>query len=111
MDISTQSQEGKLIIRPREERLDAHTSKDLKEFILQSLEDGHHRVVVNLSDVRFIDSQGLNALWHGHQKAELQADRFVLACLHDQVRQMFEMTGLSRMFEIYETVEEALAAL
>ena len=62
MQLETQTQNDRAVIIVKEERLDAHNSSELKERILRTLEEGGRRLVVDLADVKFIDSSGLGAL-------------------------------------------------
>jgi anti-sigma B factor antagonist len=66
---------------------------------------------VDLSDVRFIDSSGLGALVSGFKNAVTYKGSLALAGFQDQVRSMFELTRLNRVFDIYVSEQEALAIL
>lgn len=93
----------------QEERLDAHNSGDLRDRILKLLENGDQNLVVDLSEVRFIDSSGLGALLSGYKNATLRSGTFVLSGLQPRVQSMFELTRLHRVFEIFPTIEAALS--
>lgn len=109
MQVVTENRDGRTILRLKEERLDAHNSGDLRDRILKQLESGDTRLVVDLSDVRFIDSSGLGALLSGYKNATLRSGTFVLASLQPRVQSMFELTRLHRVFDIFPNVEEALS--
>ncbi len=108
MQIETSKQENWVILNIKEARLDAHNSSDLKDSILKHLESGENHLVVDLSEVRFIDSSGLGALLSGYKNANLHQGSMVLAGLQPRVNSMFELTRLNRVFEIYRDVDEAL---
>jgi anti-sigma B factor antagonist len=108
MNILTEKYDGKTILSLKEERLDAHNSAELKDRILKVLEDGSHHLIMNLTEVRFIDSSGLGALLSGYKNAALRSSSFVLAGLQPRVQSMFELTRLHRVFEIYASLQEAL---
>jgi anti-sigma B factor antagonist len=93
-----------------EERVDAHNSAQLKEALLHQLEQGNTQLIVQLTNVRFIDSSGLGALLSGHKNAAAKAGKLLLVQLQPQVLAMFELTRLNRVFEIYADVNEALVA-
>ncbi|PLX97264.1 MAG: anti-anti-sigma factor [Desulfuromonas sp.] len=97
-------------ISVQEERMDAHNSGDLKEQMLQLFDEGKINLIVDLSAVRFIDSSGLGALVSGFKNASAREGNLKLCCLQPQVRSMFELTRLHRVFEIYATEEEALGS-
>jgi anti-sigma B factor antagonist len=106
MNISTENRNGRTILGLKEERLDAHNSGELKDYILKLLEDGHTRLVIDLSGVRFIDSSGLGALLSGYKNATLRSGSFILAGLQPRVQSMFELTRLHRVFDIYPSLGE-----
>ena len=90
-----------------EERIDAHNSGELKEYILHMIERGEVNIIVQLESVRFIDSSGLGALLSGYKNAAVKSGKLALACCRPQVLSMFELTRLNRVFEIYTDVNEA----
>lgn len=103
------TEQGEIIkIEIQEERMDAHNSGDLKEQMLQLFDDGKCNLVIDLSEVRFVDSSGLGALVSGFKNASAREGSLKLCCLQPQVRSMFELTRLHRVFEIYATIDEAL---
>lgn len=108
MNILTERHEGKTILSLKEDRLDAHNSAELKDRILKVLEEGSHYLVIDLAEVRFIDSSGLGALLSGFKNAGLRSSSFVLAGLQPRVQSMFELTRLHRVFEIYVSLQDAL---
>lgn len=109
MNISTESRDGWTLLSLKEERLDALNSGELRDRILGLLEAGGQRLVVDLSGVSFIDSSGLGALLSGYKNANLRSGEFILAGLQPRVQSMFELTRLHRVFDIFPTVEDALA--
>lgn len=94
----------------KEERLDAHNSDHLKQELARLFEEGKTRIVVDLKEVRFIDSSGLGALVSGFKNASSRQAGLKLSSLQNQVKSMFELTRLQRVFDIYPTVDEAIEA-
>jgi anti-sigma B factor antagonist len=99
-----------VIIEVKEERLDAHNSGELKTQMLGLFEEGKHNLVVDLQEVRFVDSSGLGALVSGFKNASARNGNLKLCSLQPQVKSMFELTRLHRVFEIFPGVQEALAS-
>jgi anti-sigma B factor antagonist len=93
------------------ERVDAHNSDQLKEALRDIFAAGVGQVVVDLQQVRFMDSSGLGALVSGYKNAATHRGRLVLAGLQEQVASMFELTRLSRVFDIFPVTDDALANL
>ena len=111
MKIEVTAGNGVSILRYKSERLDAHNSEVLKLKIKELFEGGAKNVLVDLAEVRFIDSSGLGALVSGFKNAVAYKGALALSGFQDQVRSMFELTRLNRVFDIYVSEEEALAAL
>lgn len=108
MQLKIKEQEDIVIITVEEERMDAHNSGNLKERMLQLFDEGKYQLVIDLTAVRFIDSSGLGALVSGFKNASARDGSLKLCCLQPQVRSMFELTRLHRVFEIFTTLQEAL---
>ncbi len=109
MNITLVNKDGSTLLKFHEERLDAHNSKELKDYLSERLENGEKELILDLSEVRFVDSSGLGALLSGHKNAGLREGRFALTGVQSRVQSMFELTRLTRVFEIYPGVEDALA--
>jgi anti-sigma B factor antagonist len=71
--------------------------------------DGATLVVVDLTETTFIDSTGLGVLIRGVERAQTEGGRLTVVCTDPNMRKVFEVTGLNRVFPIYSTREEALA--
>jgi len=108
MNISTEAINKTIVIRIGEDRLDAHNSGELKVMMQQLFEGGNLTLLVDLKNVRFIDSSGLGALVSGFKNATVKQGVLKLSSLQPQVKSMFELTRLHRVFEIFPTEADAL---
>ena len=108
MQLNITEQDDIVTIAIEEERMDAHNSGDLKEQMLQLFDEGKCNLVIDLGKVRFIDSSGLGALVSGFKNASAREGSLKLCCLQPQVRSMFELTRLHRVFEIFGSSDETL---
>jgi anti-sigma B factor antagonist len=99
-----------ILIEVKEERLDAHNSSELKGQMLNLFEEGKNNLIVDLQEVRFVDSSGLGALVSGFKNASARNGNLKLCGLQPQVKSMFELTRLHRVFEIFPGVSEAIAS-
>jgi anti-sigma B factor antagonist len=95
------------ILHVNEKRIDAHNSPALKDQILELIEGGNKRIVVDMSAVRFVDSSGLGVLLSGYRNTASCQGELVLSGLQPQVKSMFELTRLHRVFKIYPSIDEA----
>lgn len=109
MKMKTESLEGRTVLTVLEERLDASNSAELRDAILRQLEPEGRQLVLDLSQVSFIDSSGLGALLSGFKTANLRSGTLVLAGLQPRVQSMFELTRLHRVFEIFPSTAAALS--
>ena len=108
MNLQSENRNGTIIIEVKEERLDAHNSGDLKVEMQRLFDEGNKNLLIDLKEVRFIDSSGLGALVSGFKNAISHQGSLKLATLQPQVKSMFELTRLHRVFEIFSTTAEAL---
>ncbi len=109
MNLKHDKTNGFSILTVLEERIDAHNSGELKDYLLQMIEKGENRIIVQLDQVRFIDSSGLGALLSGNKHIALKSGKFSLAGIQKQVLTVFELTRLNRVFEIYADLDEAFS--
>ncbi len=95
-----------ILLTPEEERIDAHNSTEFKEYILDLIKKSEINLIIQLDQVRFIDSSGLGALLAGFKNAQRKAGKLLLVNIQPQVLSMFELTRLNRVFEIYADLDE-----
>ena len=107
MNLNQEKINGYSALTIQDERIDAHNSGDLKGILLQLIEAGEDRIIVDLRHVRFIDSSGLGALLSGNKHIIAKAGKFALTNIQKQVLSMFELTRLNRVFDIYADIDEA----
>ena len=104
-------QEGKgAIVIVQSENLDAGNVKAFKDRLLPVLED-HQNVLIDMSKLSFIDSSGLGALLSCLRTMNGKKGQLKLFAMTKPVQALFELVRMHRIFSIYNTREEALAAL
>ena len=108
MNLKTEASGNVMVIFVREERLDAHNSDELKKEMNRLFDSGTTDILLDLKEVRFIDSSGLGVLVSGFKNASTRQGSLKLCGLQAQVKSMFELTRLHRVFDIFQTVDEAL---
>ncbi len=84
------------------------TSGRFKEKVRMDIADGNQKLVIDLGQVDFVDSSGLGALISALKVLRAADGDLKLANLTEQVRSVLEITRLLRVFDAYETAEEAL---
>ena len=89
--------------------IDMKTSPEVRAAILDLYEKrGQERVVLDLQGVKYIDSSGVAILVEGLQEAKKRKARFILTGLNEAPRHVLDLTRLTSVFEITQTVDEAL---
>lgn len=100
--------EGIAVLYIREDRLDANNSEELKLELRRLCDSGTKDLVIDLKEIHFIDSSGLGVLVSGYKNASVLHGSLKLSNLQSQVKSMFELTRLHRVFDIFSTVDDAL---
>ena len=70
--------------------------------------DGHTRIVLDLSDIWALSSLALGILANFQQRVQARGGRVKLCGLNANVKQLFRLTKLEQIFDIHETDQEAL---
>jgi anti-sigma B factor antagonist len=89
--------------------LDIHTTRPIRQVLLDAANGATGIVVVDLSEVEFMDSTALATLLEARGRLR-SGDSFRLAAPGLEARRALEVSGLDRHFRVFETVEDALAA-
>lgn len=106
MKVATRQQSGNTIVDVSGD-IDMGTSPGLRKLLLESLSKTP-RLVVNFSNVRYIDSSGIASLVEVLMKARNSQKRLILYGLNKTVQEVLQLTRLTSVFEIRKTEEEAL---
>ncbi len=96
-------------VLPLKGEIDLHVSPSVTASLNQMIAKKPERLVVDLSEVTYIDSAGLAALIEAMQKVEGYGGKFLLAGLQETVRSIFEISRLDQVFQIFPDADAALA--
>ena len=88
--------------------VDLYSSPGLRETLLKELQSGVPSVLVNMSDVSYIDSSGIATLVEGLQLSRQTQTHFGLYGLRHNARSVLELARLNKVFAIFENEQEAL---
>lgn len=106
MKISVEQAEGYGVLRP-EGRLNMVAAPRLRATIDRMLKDGSTRLVLDLTDVGFMDSSGLGAIITGLKRARQVGGDLRLAAAGEQVQTVMRLTNLDRVLRPHATVQDA----
>lgn len=90
-------------------RLDLTSSSELKEKVKEYLDQGKVNIILDLAQVDFINSSGLGILVSTLKEVRTVKGRIALCSLAPYVQEIFEITQLSHIFDIYPGEEEAFS--
>ena len=88
---------------------DLHSAPELRERIRGAIEEGANTIVIDLSATTLIDSTSLGVLLGGMKRLREQDGHIRLVVPRPEVRRVFEITMLDRIFSLHDTQEDALA--
>lgn len=97
------------VLTPLVDRIDAASAIQFKDAVRAATVEGPDRVVLNLGNVRFVDSSGLGAIVSS-MKHLGQGRKMDLAALNPDVDKVFRLTRMDTVFDIYADLEAATAA-
>ena len=98
-DVSLIEVEGQLIVGNRQE---------LKQQVLEQLEGGDQKFVIDFANTGYIDSSGLGVLVSLSKKIREQGGELRLSSLNEDLRTLFELTKLDTLFRITDDKAKAL---
>jgi anti-sigma B factor antagonist len=90
--------------------VDLHSAPELRDRLNALIGDGAERVVVDLSEATFLDSMALGVLLGAKREVADRDGMLELVVATDDIRRIFEITMLERIFRIHPTRAEALGA-
>jgi anti-sigma B factor antagonist len=99
-----------LIMKPLGRRIDAATAAAFKGEMVDRINSGRQRIVLDLSEVDFIDSSGLGAMVSS-LKAIGDGGDLVLCGVRETVMSLFRLTRMNRVFSMFGDREEAVRSL
>ena len=91
-------------------RLDSNTASDLEAVLPPSISECS-AMIVDLADVSYVSSAGLRVLLKGAKIAKSSGNKLVLSGLDPSVREVFDISGFSAIFNIEPDVGAALASV
>lgn len=104
----TELRDGDVTVLTLEGRLDASTAPVFKNRVRELSEAGRVRYVTDLANVHFLDSSGLGVLVSALRQVGQKGGDVKIAALRPEMKSLFALTRLNKVFEIHETVQSAL---
>jgi anti-sigma B factor antagonist len=90
--------------------VDLYSAPEFKELVTRAIDRGKRRLVVDMTGATFIDSTTLGVLMSGAKRLNPDGGAVELVCADERILKTFRITGLDRVFRIYDTRVAALSA-
>jgi anti-sigma B factor antagonist len=110
MPFTAQPQGDVVVVTIHTKRLDAHLAPEFKDRLVQLVQSGHERIVMDMAVLESIDSSGLGALIAG-LKALGGRGEIVLCGITPRLLSLLQLTHVDKLFHMFESVEEAVGEL
>ena len=111
MDLSiTRADHGDRTVVHLGGEIDVYTAPLVREKLDEQIQAGRTDLVVDLTEVSFLDSTGLGVLVGGLKRARSHDGTLRLVCDQEKILKVFRITGLTKVFPIHATLADALAA-
>jgi len=105
--IDTYNLENGVPVIKLEGEVDVYTVPQLKQQMISLLESGTKQIVIDLTKVEYFDSTALGVLIGGLKRMRERDGNLSLICPNPRIRRVFEITGLDKVFDIYNSVDDA----
>ena len=89
-------------------RLDTINYSILEKRLMELLDQNVSKILVNCSQMDYVSSSGLRILLMALKRITMAKGKFVLCSLQENIREIFEISGFTTIFEIYSNEEDAL---
>ncbi len=94
-----------------EGEVDIYTAPRVRSRIIDFIDQGKYKIVIDLQKVDFLDSSGLGVLVGGLKRVKPHNGSILLVMNEERIMKIFEITGLNKVFPIFETEKKALASI
>jgi len=91
--------------------LDIESQNYFMDMLNSIFEEGKNNILVDLTNITYIDSSGLWALFEGHKKAQQRNGNLILLNPTKDVKRVLDITKMSSKLKIFSDEKEALEAL
>ena len=93
-----------------EGEIDIYTAPRLRELLIDLASKNSYQLIVNLDKVGFPGSTGLGVLAGGLKRVRPHDGSLDLVCTQERILKILRITGLTKVFGIYQSVDQAIAA-
>ncbi|HUR22718.1 MAG TPA: STAS domain-containing protein [Acidimicrobiales bacterium] len=107
LGLDVEERDGFAVLSVRGE-VDVYTAPRFRERLIELVSEGKHKIIVDLEGVDFLDSTGLGVLVGGLKRLRSHDGDLLLVCTQSRILKVFEITGLTKVFSIHDSVDAAV---
>lgn len=107
MALNIQHLESGISVVVLEGRLDSAQAKEFIGLVNAAADQNRVKLILDMAQVDFVDSSGLGSLVVAHKQVNNRGGDIKIISLRPEVRTIFELTRLHRIFDIFETLDIA----
>jgi anti-sigma B factor antagonist len=107
LSIDLRTEEGGVLVFKLRGSLDLATTPTVKAALTEATDSGPHDIIVDLTQLEFLDSTGLGVLIGAHRRAAEHAGSFRLVIGDGPIARLLNITGLISVFSVYRSLEDA----
>jgi len=109
MHVKEHEELGIVVLALKGELLGGDDYREFKDLLKQYISEGKTKFVIDLAKVTYINSSGIGMLVAGMTTVAKAEGNFKLANIENNIHNVFAITNLITIFEVFESVEEALS--
>lgn len=106
-----QPDDGEICVVDLQGEIDVFASPQVKSSLVELAKNGRTLIVADFGKVSYIDSTGLGALVAALKAARERDGTIAIVCVNPQIRRIFDITGLVKIFGLFDDVDSARADL
>ena len=103
--------EGDITIAVIIPRFDAYTANDVETALKEIIGKGARKIVCDFSQTEYVASAGLRVLLSSAKSLQKCGGQIVMASMKPYVKEVFEVSGFTQIFKVFDSQEEALQTL
>ncbi len=108
MELKTRKEKNATVVSIKG-RMDSISSPEFEKELSELMAEGQINLIIDFGELDYISSAGLRSILAAAKKLEKKEGKLLLSALKDMVKEVFEITGFTAIFPVYESVESALA--
>lgn len=110
MHIAERTENGVTVLHPVG-RIDSGSTGEFERALMSAIGDDGTRIVVDMAQLSYISSAGLRSLLVAAKAARAKRGSIVLSAMAPNIREMFDVSGFSSLFQIHADAVAAVAAV